>query len=106
MSSSNCVKVLETLQYWLQDSPYLEPGIEGIVDQVIGPKILPAIEPQMENIMYKMFGIEKPESGDEDSQQNDNGNNGGIWVKIFLRLIKNCHFCLHYFDRLQFHKKN
>ena len=49
----------------LQDSPYLEPGIEGIVDQVIGPKILPAIEPQMENIMYKMFGIEKPASEDE-----------------------------------------
>ena len=47
--------------------------------------------------MYKMFGIEKPESGDEDSQQNDNGNNGGIWVKIFLRLIKKLSL-LHYFD--------
>ena len=31
---------------------------------------------------------------------------GGIWVIIFLRLVKNCHFCLYYFDRLQFHKKN
>ena len=32
--------------------------------------------------MYKMFGIERPESGDEDSQQNDNGNDGGAAEKL------------------------
>ena len=43
------------------------------MDQVIGPKILPSIEPELESIMYKMFGVEKPESGDEESQKSQNG---------------------------------
>ena len=48
-------------------SPYLDVGVQGIVDQVVGPKIQ-QIQPDVENILYKMFGVEKPDSNDEEEE--------------------------------------
>ena len=62
------------LRKHIQDSNYLGSGTQGIVDQVVGPKIMTTIEPEMESIMYKMFGIEKPDSNDE--MEDENGQNG------------------------------
>lgn len=60
------------LRKHIQESNYLEPGVDGIVDQVVGPKIMTSIEPEVETIMYKMFGIDKPDSNDEEDQNGDN----------------------------------
>ena len=66
------------LRKHIQDSNYLGSGTQGIVDQVVGPKIMTTIEPEMEAIMYKMFGIEKPDSNDED----EDGQNGAATEKL------------------------
>ena len=42
----------------------MNAGVDRIVDQVVNPKILSVIEPEVEGIMYKVLGVEKPqESG-------------------------------------------
>jgi hypothetical protein len=64
--TSNKAQLRNMLRKHIQDSSYLEAGVEGIVDQVVGPKIMPFIEPDVESIIYKMFGVEKPESNDDD----------------------------------------
>ena len=66
------------LRKHIQDSNYLGSGTQGIVDQVVGPKIMTTIEPEMEAIMYKMFGIEKPDSNDEE----EDGQNGAATEKL------------------------
>ena len=53
------------LRKHIQDSGFLDSGVHNIVDQVVGPKIQ-QINPEVENIMYTMFGIEKPDSNDEE----------------------------------------
>ena len=45
----------------------MDAGVQGIVDQVVGPKIQ-QIQPDVENILYKMFGVEKPDSNDEEEE--------------------------------------
>lgn len=38
----------------------MDAGVERIVDQVVNPKILSVIEPEVEGIMYNVLGVEKP----------------------------------------------
>ena len=45
----------------------MDAGVQGIVDQVVGPKIQ-QIQPDVENILYQMFGVEKPDSNDEEEE--------------------------------------
>ena len=58
------------LRKHIQDSGFLDSGVHNIVDQVVGPKIQ-QINPEVENIMYTMFGIEKPDSNDEEEMMED-----------------------------------
>ena len=58
------------LRKHIQDSGFLDSGVHNIVDQVVGPKIQ-QINPEVENIMYTMFGIEKPDSNDEEDMMED-----------------------------------
>ena len=53
------------LRKHIQDSGFLETGVHNIVDQVVGPKIQQT-NPEVENILYTMFGMEKPDSNDEE----------------------------------------
>ena len=53
------------LRKHIQDSGFLDTGVHNIVDQVVGPKIS-QINPEVENILYTMFGMEKPDSNDEE----------------------------------------
>ena len=53
------------LRKHIQDSAFLDSGVHNIVDQVVGPKIQ-QINPEVENILYTMFGMEKPDSNDEE----------------------------------------
>ena len=55
------------LRKHIQDSNFLETGVHNIVDQVVGPKIQ-QINPEVENILYGMFGMEKPDSNDEEEE--------------------------------------
>ena len=40
------------LRKHIQESSYLEAGVEGIVDQVVGPKIM-QIEPEVSLLIFK-----------------------------------------------------
>ena len=56
------------LRKHIQDSGFLESGVYNIVDQVVGPKI-EQITPEIENYLYTMFGMEKPDSNDEEVEE-------------------------------------
>ena len=58
------------LRKHIQDSGFLDAGVHNIVDQVVVPKIQQS-NPEVENIMYTMFGIEKPDSNDEEDMMED-----------------------------------
>lgn len=42
-------------------SGFLETGVERIVDQVVNPKINTVFLPQVEDVVYRFLGIEKPQ---------------------------------------------
>ncbi|KAJ9597922.1 hypothetical protein L9F63_011209, partial [Diploptera punctata] len=46
-------------------SGFLDIGVERIVDQVVNPKIMTVFMPQVEDVVYKFLGIEKPKKGKE-----------------------------------------
>ncbi|XP_014235934.1 biorientation of chromosomes in cell division protein 1-like 1 [Trichogramma pretiosum] len=50
----------ETLRKHIRDAPYLDVGIERIVDQVVNPKIYSNFMPHIEDVVYKYMGIERP----------------------------------------------
>ncbi|KAJ8920105.1 hypothetical protein NQ315_011761 [Exocentrus adspersus] len=53
-------QVREQLRKNIYESGYLETGVERIVDQVVNPKINTVFLPQVEDVVYKYLGIEKP----------------------------------------------
>ena len=63
--TSNKAQLRNMLRKHIQDSAFLDSGVHNIVDQVVGPKIQ-QINPEVENILYTMFGMEKPDSNDEE----------------------------------------
>lgn len=48
-------------------SGFLETGVERIVDQVVNPKINTIFLPQVEDVVYRFLGIEKPVRTDSKS---------------------------------------
>ncbi|KAG8038433.1 hypothetical protein G9C98_006129, partial [Cotesia typhae] len=50
----------ETLRKHISDAAYLDAGVERIVDQVVNPKIYSVFLPQVEDVVYKYLGLEKP----------------------------------------------
>lgn len=50
----------ENLRKHIHDAPYLDAGMERIVDQVVGPKVYSMFMPQIEEVVYKFLGIERP----------------------------------------------
>ncbi|OXU29738.1 hypothetical protein TSAR_012323 [Trichomalopsis sarcophagae] len=52
----------ETLRKHIHEAPYLEVGVERIVDQVVHPKVYSVFMPQVEDVVYKFLGIERPKS--------------------------------------------
>ncbi|EFN83636.1 Protein FAM44A [Harpegnathos saltator] len=50
----------ETLRKHIHDAPYLDAGVERIVDQVVNPKVYSVFMPQIEDVVYKFLGIERP----------------------------------------------
>eukprot|EP00095_Tigriopus_kingsejongensis_P001803 maker-scaffold10_size831480-snap-gene-0.16 protein:Tk01803 transcript:maker-scaffold10_size831480-snap-gene-0.16-mRNA-1 annotation:"PREDICTED: uncharacterized protein LOC100872180" len=59
------------LRKHIQESNYLDSGVDRIVDQVVNPKILAVIEPQVEGVVCNVLGVEKPE---EKAESVVNGN--------------------------------
>lgn len=51
---------------------YMEMGVERIVDQVVNPKVMSVIEPEVEGVMYSVLGVEKPESEPPPTQEQQN----------------------------------
>nr|XP_012141472.1 PREDICTED: biorientation of chromosomes in cell division protein 1-like 1 isoform X2 [Megachile rotundata] len=52
----------ETLRKHIHDAPYLDAGVERIVDQVVNPKVYSVFMPQIEDVVYKFLGIERPKA--------------------------------------------
>ncbi|XP_015114500.1 biorientation of chromosomes in cell division protein 1-like 1 [Diachasma alloeum] len=50
----------ETLRKHISDGPYLDTGVERIVDQVVNPKIYSVFMPQVEDVVHEFLGLEKP----------------------------------------------
>ncbi|XP_011251581.1 biorientation of chromosomes in cell division protein 1-like 1 [Camponotus floridanus] len=50
----------ETLRKHIHDAPYLDAGVERIVDQVVNPKVYAVFMSQIEDVVYKFLGIERP----------------------------------------------
>ncbi|KAG5874485.1 hypothetical protein JTB14_003384 [Gonioctena quinquepunctata] len=53
-------QVREQLRKNIYESGYLETGVERIVDQVVNPKINTVFLPQVEDVVYRFLGVEKP----------------------------------------------
>ena len=68
--TSTKAQLRNLLRRHIQDSGFLDAGVHNIVDQVVGPKI-EQITPEIENYLYTMFGIEKPDSNDEKEMMQD-----------------------------------
>ncbi|KAF7995959.1 hypothetical protein HCN44_007926 [Aphidius gifuensis] len=64
----------EALRKQMSDSSYLDAGVERIVDQVVNPKIYSIFMPQIEDVVYKFLGLEKP----------NHDNNGSCEFKDLL----------------------
>ncbi|XP_020281609.1 biorientation of chromosomes in cell division protein 1-like 1 [Pseudomyrmex gracilis] len=52
----------ETLRKHIHDEPYLDAGVERIVDQVVNPKVYSVFMSQIEDVVYKFLGIERPKT--------------------------------------------
>lgn len=52
----------ETLRKHIHDAPYLDAGVERIVDQVVNPKVYSVFTPQIEDVVYRFLGIERPKA--------------------------------------------
>lgn len=59
---------MENIYLCIQDSNYFDAGVHSIVEQVVRPKIS-QIQPEVENILYTMFGVEKADSNDEEMME-------------------------------------
>lgn len=55
-------------------SGFLETGVERIVDQVVNPKINTIFLPQVEEVVYKFLGVQKP------SRMNNINKNGPLSI--------------------------
>lgn len=49
----------------------MDQGVERIVDQVVNPKIASVFIPQVEDMVYKCFGIEKPDKDQKNLDENE-----------------------------------
>lgn len=52
----------ETLRKHIHEAPYLDAGVERIVDQVVNPKVYSVFMSQIEDVVYKFLGIERPKA--------------------------------------------
>ncbi|KZC07996.1 Biorientation of chromosomes in cell division protein 1-like 1, partial [Dufourea novaeangliae] len=52
----------ETLRKHIHDAPYLDAGVERIVDQVVNPKVYSVFMSQIEDVVYKFLGLERPKT--------------------------------------------
>lgn len=52
----------ETLRKHIHDAPYLDAGVERIVDQVVNPKVYSVFMSQIEDVVYKFLGVERPKT--------------------------------------------
>ncbi|XP_066999212.2 dentin sialophosphoprotein [Anabrus simplex] len=55
----------DSLRKHIHESGFLDIGVERIVDQVVNPKIMTVFLPQIEDVVYKCLGLEKPKKGKE-----------------------------------------
>ncbi|CAH1997995.1 unnamed protein product [Acanthoscelides obtectus] len=53
-------QVREQLRKSIYESGYLDMGVERIVDQVVNPKINTVFLPQVEEVVYRFLGLQKP----------------------------------------------
>ncbi|XP_012257402.2 biorientation of chromosomes in cell division protein 1-like 1 isoform X2 [Athalia rosae] len=54
----------ENLRKHIHDAAYLDAGVERIVDQVVNPKVYSVFMPQIEDVVYKFLGMERPKNKD------------------------------------------
>ena len=60
----------ESLRKHIHDAPYLEAGVERIVDQVVNPKVYSVFMPQIEDVVYKYLGLERPKNRQRNGPSN------------------------------------
>lgn len=60
-------QVRETLRKHIHEAPYLDVGVERIVDQVVNPKVFSVFMPQIEDVVYKFLGLERPKIKEKSS---------------------------------------
>ncbi|XP_015186094.1 PREDICTED: biorientation of chromosomes in cell division protein 1-like 1 isoform X2 [Polistes dominula] len=60
-------QVRETLRKHIHEAPYLDVGVERIVDQVVNPKVFSVFMPQIEDVVYKFLGLERPKMKEKSS---------------------------------------
>lgn len=71
---------------------FLETGVERIVDQVVNPKVHTVFMPQVEDVVYRVQGIPKPEKKSVPNPSSTIGSatkNGGTCevFTIFLKIV-------------------
>ncbi|KAF5274010.1 hypothetical protein FQA39_LY01125 [Lamprigera yunnana] len=64
-SDMNKNHVREMLRKNISESGFLETGVERIVDQVVNPKINSIFLPQVENVAYRVLGVQNPTAFDD-----------------------------------------
>lgn len=52
----------ETLRKHIHEASYLDAGVERIVDQVVNPKVYSVFMSQIEDVVYKFLGLERPKT--------------------------------------------
>lgn len=65
---------------------FLETGVERIVDQVVNPKVHSVFMPQVEDVVYRVQGIPKPEKKNVTNTSTTIGSaskNGGMPSVLF-----------------------
>lgn len=60
----------ENLRKHIHDAAYLDMGVERIVDQVVNPKVYSIFMPQIEDVVYKFLGIERPKDIERNGTKN------------------------------------
>lgn len=60
----------ENLRKHIHDAAYLDAGVERIVDQVVNPKVYSVFMPQIEDVVYKFLGIERPKDRERNGTKN------------------------------------
>uniref|UniRef100_A0A1B0DQV5 BOD1/SHG1 domain-containing protein n=1 Tax=Phlebotomus papatasi TaxID=29031 RepID=A0A1B0DQV5_PHLPP len=81
-ADANRIQMREKLRKNIIGLSFLETGVDRIVDQVVNPKISTVFLPQIEDVVYKYLGIEKPQVKPKEESQVSAAQNGEMKMDL------------------------